>query len=243
MYIQILSDIHTEFGSNICDFLNDRVGLTIIAGDLGTSKNIVDELIRIDDYINHPIIFVPGNHEYYHSQKSIVDNILDGIEFKNVIILNNNVVILDDIVFIGGTGWFESVTPFALSRMSDFDLIRDINENGNGRYWNKTCYNFFNSSLKRYKGNKIICITHNIPSYSLVHKMYKKPPYSGMNCCFAMPWDNLIKKYSPDVWVYGHTHTSNNSTIYKTRVICNPYGYHMRDVNKGFNKNVVIEKI
>ena len=239
--IQIISDIHAEFGSFIRDFINNDVDITIIAGDISSSKLIQNELVNIDQYTTHPILFVPGNHEYYHSQKSVIDKQFADEFFENVIILNNDSIIINDIVFIGGTGWFQSVTDIALSMINDFSLIYDIKENDHGRKWNKECYNFFEKTLDRYKDNKVVCITHNLPSYGLIDEIYQKPPYDAMNCCFAMHWDNLIERYSPALWACGHTHTSIDRQLYNTRVICNPYGYHMRDTNSNFNKNLVIE--
>jgi len=241
MKIQILSDIHTEFGGDVRNFINNDVDITVIAGDLGTSKNIIDELIKIDKYATHPVVFVPGNHDYYHSQKCVVDKRINNIKLDNIIVLNNDVIKIQDIVFIGGTGWFQEVSKEALFRMSDFKFIHDIIENNYGIGWNSDCYKFFNKALNEYSDDKVVCITHNMPSFELIDDKYTKQPFDALNGCFAMHWDNLIEDYNPDVWVCGHTHTSFDKKIFNTRIICNPYRYYMKDTNKNFNPNMVIE--
>ncbi|MDP9962085.1 metallophosphoesterase [Chryseobacterium lathyri] len=61
MKIQIISDLHQEFGST--DLFFDHADVVVLAGDvnLGT-KGIEWIKLKIG---NKPVIYVLGNHEYY----------------------------------------------------------------------------------------------------------------------------------------------------------------------------------
>ena len=60
MKIQILSDLHIEFGEFI--FPNVERDLLILAGDIGVGESTVD-IIKAQCEIG-PVVYIMGNHEY-----------------------------------------------------------------------------------------------------------------------------------------------------------------------------------
>jgi hypothetical protein len=46
-----------------------------------------------------------------------------------------------------------------------------------------------------------------------------------------------------DLWVHGHTHSSFDYKLGKTRIICNPRGYPgtFGDMGNDFNPNLIVE--
>ena len=80
MKIQIASDLHLEnwqrdLPQPVYQFDSDRHrDLLILAGDITTgSRQWGMPFIRRELDIS-PVIFVPGNHEYYHATKQDVDS-------------------------------------------------------------------------------------------------------------------------------------------------------------------------
>lgn len=61
MRIQIISDLHQEFGLSDLNF--DSADLVILAGDINLGTKGIE---WIKKYIpNKPVLYVLGNHEYY----------------------------------------------------------------------------------------------------------------------------------------------------------------------------------
>lgn len=240
MRLKILSDLHTEFGNEFMlpYFLEGDMDIVIIAGDLGNSSNLLTVLEELDNITKVPVIYVPGNHDYYGATKEKVDKDLTR-DYKNIVILNNNTAVINDLVFIGSTGWWESgITSDHKRYLNDFNSIYDIAEAKDGIVWGKQSRTFFEKELAMYEGRKIVCISHNMPSYLCISKLYEG---HFLNNCFANDWDTLIKKYKPSLWVCGHTHNSFDLYIENTRVICNPFGYYMYDTNPQYNNNLIVE--
>ena len=239
MIIQYLSDLHFEFGSK--NYLLDKIAscesdVLVIAGDLHSSKGIIQSLHEFSSMKKH-IIFIPGNHEYYHSTKQYVDDQLTQFDDHPYIhVLNNDVWEYDNVVFIGSTGWWTmNAAKDAVKLMNDYIYIHDIIPANNGLDWGWESYEFFRSNLakydKRLTGKTIVCVSHNAPSILSID-----PEFEGdsLNPCFANNWQNLIFWYKPDFWIHGHMHSSKDYKLDDTRVIANSYGYEGHSLNKNF---------
>ena len=68
MHIQILTDLHLEFGERDIPPLAKDSDLVILAGDIAPActRRIAD-LAGSDGPAARHILYVPGNHEYYGS--------------------------------------------------------------------------------------------------------------------------------------------------------------------------------
>ncbi len=241
MRIKIISDLHIEFGNYhmLPDFIKGEYDLLVISGDVSNAKSIEKCLRRIDTIAWTPVLFVPGNHEYYGSSKHSVDNRLSKLELKKVTILNDAVFEFEDIVFIGSTCWWDhGIELVHLRGMSDFTVIRDIFVNNSGMLWGSENKAFMTKMLKKYKDKRVICISHNMPSKKCISSKYMD---SDLNDCFANDYDDLLYEYKPEYWFCGHTHDSIDMSVYDTKIICNPYGYWKRIENKDFNFDLIID--
>jgi len=244
MKIQIVSDLHLEFGNDITQILDCKCDMLIIAGDVYPGPKVINLLTQIyKSHISKPkIIFVPGNHEYYGYSKEYVDNCFNTYDYLRdyIIILNNDSFIYNDIVFIGSTGWWdESNGKIGFSQiqsLNDFRMIQDISNFNMGKEWGVESRQFFESELEFYKDyEKVICISHNGPT----KKSHPKFHGSVLNTCFQNDWKDLIEHYQPNYWIYGHTHEYMGYKVDKTRCICNPMGYP-HESNK-YSPNLTIE--
>ncbi len=89
MKIQIISDLHQEFG--ITDLSFDNADLVILAGDtnLGT-KGIEWVKTKIPE---KPVIYILGNHEYYKgSYPKTLNKIKAAAQDSNIHVLENSFV-------------------------------------------------------------------------------------------------------------------------------------------------------
>src|SRR5690606_20885007 len=98
MKIQVVSDLHQEFG--FMDFDFNKANVVVIAGDLNLgTKGIqwIQSAIK-----NIPVIYVLGNHEYYRgSYPKTLHKIIELSAGTNIHVLENKSIVIDDITFHG----------------------------------------------------------------------------------------------------------------------------------------------
>ena len=248
MRLQTLSDLHLEFGGHsILDTIEAcEADYLIMAGDIHIYNHIFKTLKEIQKYAQKPIIFVPGNHEYYYTQYQTFNKELK-TEFKNnkdIIVLDEDIYEDNNIIFLGATGWWDGTgtdnyfDPLKYKfLMNDFSFITDISYYDWGRQWGRSAKAFFEKNIKKNQDKKIVCISHNGPTRKSIAPMYKG---HELNMCFVNDWENLITDYMVDLWIHGHTHDSLDYTIGSTRIIVNPGGYYPHR-NKNFKTDLVVE--
>lgn len=259
MKIHILSDLHVEFASYNVQILD--ADIVILAGDIHVGMASVRWAAELLNQTKAHIIFVCGNHEFYHenitklrSEMSLFCRHAHGEDQQHRLhYLENSAVYIDGVRFLGATLW----TDFLLfgedlreesmldgeQSLNDFRLI-DIDDDW--KFTAKDSVALFSESVKWLEGelkhNKYdgltVVVTHHLPSAVSVVPRYKKDLLSA---CFASKLDYLMG-YA-ELWVHGHTHDSLDYTIRGTRVICNPRGYcrYGHDENSNFNPKQVVE--
>jgi predicted phosphohydrolase len=239
MKIQILSDLHLEF----FDFGKERfikslipeedVDVLVLAGDISTKSSITNDLKFICDNWKN-VVFVAGNHEYYHSSFNEMNDILDNLNISNLNILDNDFIDIEGQRFIGSTLWFhdgpknQSQSHF----LNDFRCIKDFQDEVYEK--NLKTLEFF----KEQVNTQDIVVSHHLPLEESVADQYKN---DWFNCFFLCDMSELISNKKPKLWIHGHTHGSFDYNKGKTRVICNPYGYVNRDENFNFIKHLIEE--
>lgn len=242
MRLRLLSDLHLEFhfdsGKEFIANQNDNdYDLLILAGDITLAKKLAfvfGEFRRVCG--SRPIIFIPGNHEYYDSSYRKVWNILNKCQEQDskLFVLDNKTITLDGVRFLGTTLWFShsgDLEPWDHA-MNDFKVIHGI------RKWihqqGKDSIEFLENHLQ--EGD--IVISHHLPSYKSVHKNFKD---SNLNRYFVHNIEPLIKDSGAKYWFHGHTHYSVDYMLGQTRVICNPFGYAGREINPDFQEKFLLE--
>ena len=239
MKIRVMSDLHLEFGwkntFQIPDIRDDTV--LVLAGDITvwtTYPERLLKLLRTYHTMFKRIIFVPGNHEYYHHGEieDIEDEMMDAFtEFPNVHYLNNQYMFFDDVVFIGSTLWtdLDNGNPVSVYQvvqgMNDWRHIRSqgsLIQPERWMYMNKISREFIQNGLDTFSEHKKVVVTHYLPSTKSVPEQYQRSP---LNPAFVSPMDDVIMDGQPDLWIHGHTHDACDYHIGKTRVVANPRGY------------------
>lgn len=246
MNIQIISDIHLEFGSTEWDF--SKADVVVLAGDTHVGTKGVEWAKKYIPSV--PVIYILGNHEYYKgSYPKTLHKIQEVAKGSNVIVLENDRIDLDGIRFHGATLW----TDFSLlgdpvkygmlcqSKMSDYKLIRRDPSYSKLRtidtyHIHQQSKRWLQRSLEESIGHKNIVITHHAPSIrSLPEPLQNKET----SAAYASNLEDMILEFQPDYWIHGHIHTPIQYHIGKTKIICNPHGY-ISDTYNGFEKEFFI---
>jgi Icc-related predicted phosphoesterase len=246
MKLQILSDLHTEFA----EFSPPETGadVVILAGDIGVGLGGIEW--AASQFPNQPVIYVPGNHEYYGHDITLIDELVKQSP-ENIHVLNNDAMVLNGVRFLGSTLWTdfrldgESEAWFARQRarrsMEDFAVIKlggrpftpeiSVGLHVASRAW-------IERELDTPFDGPSVVITHHLPAAISVAKRYENDP---LNPAFASRLEDLIEKYQPALWIHGHTHEPCHYDLFGTRVICNPRGYPREERGTAFNPGLVVE--
>lgn len=239
MNIQIVSDLHLRNWWDIpTDFYIASTDILILAGDIMEYRQL-PRLLPFFEKLNETwktVLYVPGNHEFYnanfHGMVSFLKKDLEHL--KNIHVLSNERIIIDDVLFVGSTLWTDMnknnpiTVHFSKSVMHDFRLIRNdatksilTVENTIEKFIQNMSYLNYITSM--YDKTKTVVITHHAPSLKSIAKKFENDPCNG---AFASDLSNFILD-NPQIklWVHGHTHTEFDYMIGDCRVICHPKGY------------------
>ena len=253
MKLAIFSDLHNEFTPWIPSESIKDADVVILAGDIDVGDKGV---LWAAKTFSQPVIYVPGNHEFYKGvYQSVLKKMRTAAHGTNVHLLNNDIVTIDGVQFIGSTLWtdFElsgtksTSALFALEKMYDYRVIRF---NQGGRYRKLTVGDtvrlhsdglvYLKQQLAISKNNnqKAVIISHHGPSVQSVAPEYKDDKLAPAYCSNL---DDILHEFEPQLWIHGHTHHNVDYRIGKTRVLSNQRGYTPEERVKTFNENFMIE--
>lgn len=263
MKIAVLSDIHSEFYHNDLDWLPPLpadIDVLVLAGDLAIGQGLQVIVNRIGDALPHiQIVLVAGNHEFYRQprQKTLQSYREMFANNSRIHFLENDYVDIEGIRFIGATLWTgfklhdetddrNYVKAMIQSAVSDFRLIREegiidktFSPTDSEKLFSQSC-TAIESILKFSDSTKTIVVTHFPPMPHLHHPSF---PIDWLSCYFTADCSELVKRYEPAYWIYGHNHWSHNETFGQTRFVSNQYGYpnEASEFMCNFNPDLVIE--
>lgn len=241
--VQVVSDIHSEFGPHAIPLAQDlKTGadVVVLAGDIARALDSVDVACRLFPE-NQPIVLVGGNHEHYKTGLTVDQ----GIELireaaaaePRVHFLENEELFLpirsNVVRILGATFW----TDFALNGnvKADSEICRRVvNDHqaiagtARGRFLpeeairrHRASSRFLAERLDQEHQGPTIVVTHHLPSIRSVSKRFLGP----ISAAFASNADALVSR-GATLWVHGHTHDSKKWRDESgTLVVCNPAGY------------------
>jgi predicted phosphohydrolase len=249
--IQYASDLHIEFPENR-KFLKKHpiqpVGeVLVLAGDIMPFA-VMDKHQDFFSYLsdNFEITWwLPGNHEYYHSDITERPGTLHEKIRSNVFLVNNSSVVHRHVRLIFSTMW-SKISPayqWQIERsLNDFRLIKC-----NGYRFSTEAYNqlhedsltFIQKELNDMNEENAAVFTHHVPTFLNYPEQYKGDVLSK---AFAAELFDLIESSRVDFWVHGHHHINTPEFIIgRTRVITNQLGYIQRDEHRQFETDKCIE--
>ncbi len=242
MVIQVMSDLHNEFG--LKPIIRTDADIIILAGDINIKASAIPWIL--DVYKDTPVVYIAGNHEYYHSDILEVDDHLEKSCSKaNIYFLQNKMKVIEGIRFLGTTLWTDFhynghemrdyYMKYAKRNMSDFSVIKYDNKRftpENSFELHVDARNFLREHLEKMFDGKTVVITHHAPFFGAINKNFLHSP---LNPAFVVDMSDLMLEYEPDLWIYGHTHGQFMDTyVGKTRVISNPRGYPEENGSSSF---------
>lgn len=187
------------------------------------------------------IVFVLGNHDFWGGNlpKEYMNNrkYIEEQKLENVFLLQNTTLIIGDIKFIGATLWTDFLMGSAVAmnlareRMNDYkymtfgpNFTHLSPKNILGEHIKSRSY-IFDNSQKDYPEQKLIVLSHHVPSYLSMDKEDNTDDKKYENSLDFSDLDTLIEKSEIDIWFHGHSHIAKNYNIGLTKIMANPRGY------------------
>jgi Icc-related predicted phosphoesterase len=243
MKLHVLSDLHLEFFPITLPKVERDV--LILAGDIHIGLKALPFIEK--ECKKGPVIYILGNHEYYHNDFRPTLEKWRHIKIENFYFLENSEIELNGFHFFGTTLWTdmnngnEDSIVEAMISMSDYNVI----QNGESALTAYDTIDRFHESLglmkqflQQHDPKKSVIITHHLPSEKSIASQFTGDP---LNYAFMTNLDPFIQKTQPILWIHGHTHFSFDYYIGATRIVCNPRGYATSEPNVYFKNDLIIE--
>lgn len=240
-----MSDLHLEMhrdrGHSFIDGLDPTgIDVLVLAGDVTIAGNyemlsdVFNRFCRLFD----SIVYVPGNHEFYHSSPAIVGRQLERLvaeTYPKLTVLNNSYDVVKGQRFIGGPMWFPA-TPDTVTYqpwLNDYRLIKNYSP------WVHEQNTAFKVFMEAWHRPGDVIVTHYLPAPESVGAPYQGSP---LNCYFVSDMTDFIVRKEPRLWIHGHTHVQCDYQIGPTRVVANPLGYpHESEFVRAFQPRLILE--
>lgn len=251
MSIQYCSDLHLEFDNNSKHLnkypLIPSAEILLLGGDIVPFAQM-NHFAAFFDWVSENFraaYWIPGNHEYYHSDINERSGTLNETIRNNVFLVNNVTIDLGVTDLICSTLWshIDTVNEWQIRRaMSDFHVIAD----GGGKLTidrfnqlHAESVQFVQKALAASKNQRKVVLTHHVPTFINYPPKYKN---DVLNEAFATELHDLIQTMAPDCWIFGHTHYNTPAfKIGNTQILTNQFGYVKYGEHNTFVRDRVIE--
>jgi Icc-related predicted phosphoesterase len=253
MRLHIISDLHIDVAGGFIPAPATGANAVIVAGDVqeGVSGGLAFLRAHIPRPV--PILFVPGNHEFYgHAvveERAAASAVAHAHDIR---VLDDAAVVIGGVRFVGATFWTDFCLNGAGMQGRDMAVAREtMNDYRRIEYqqqpWqrftpeaalalHRASRAFIWETLAQPFGGPTVVITHHAPHPRSIHSRFER---AAINPAYVSDQTALMTRFRPALWVHGHVHDSFDYTIDATRVVANPRGYG--NENARFDPGLVVE--
>jgi predicted MPP superfamily phosphohydrolase len=232
--------------------------LIVFAGDIAKKIKAMEYAIDAMEKHEKPVIFVPGNHEYYGTDFNEMNDRFTELaeQHEHLHYLNRQELVMGDVRFLGTTLWTNYFAELGVIERQKNQMILDdaLNDHhkinvGGKRFDTSLCYEenkkcevWLQDKLNQNFDGQTVVVTHHAPSLQCSHREF------GLNLVspgFVSNYHSLLEK--ADFWFYGHVHSNEDMIIEGCRVVSNQTGYqgegHMKEEVAGnpFDPDLIID--
>lgn len=255
MKLGIISDIHVDLNElpgepSIEEELVKQVeraelDVLILAGDISNDVNrSLSVLAWLQAESGIPVLFVPGNHDYWSKENGITDtwDIYRQYQTFAGCLCEKPYALNDRWVVIGNTGWYDYSMGEAKYTADDFEIMHAQDRTWQDKLYvnwgmsNREIHRYFYESLERdlaaHQDRNIIMVTH-----MLSHPFFKvpmpHPQWEYFNAFLgSSDYADLYRKYGVRYGIMGHVHYRKTCMEQGTQMICACLGYRREWRNK-----------
>jgi predicted phosphodiesterase len=248
MKLNVLSDLHLSLSP--LGIPENDADVVVLAGDIARPKESIAWALGFAK----PVLYVPGNHEFYGGSIAGTIAELKRLSAGSTIhVLAEDEVIIQGVRFLGTSLWTDfmlfgeghkraEAMQEAQRFMRDFSRIRiddaPFTPEASAALFRQQASWLAGKLAERHTGPTVV-VSHHAPSPKSIH-----PRFAGslLNACFVSNAEDLIERSDARLWIHGHTHDSFDYRVKDTRVLCNPRGYARNgvDENPSFDPNLLV---
>ncbi|GAB2710579.1 metallophosphoesterase [Halomonas garicola] len=236
MRLRILSDLHLECFDERPELPDVACDAVILAGDISRKTEGLNW--AAERFTEIPVIYVPGNHEFYHScMPTLRQDLAIEAQRLGIYFLDDQAITLNGVRFYGTTFWTDFdlyaglpdnypllIEEKALSLLPDFNIIEHPVDSTltplKSRQLHKESLAWLEQELAHPFSGPRVVISHHAPLSQCIPPCYRGDTLSP---AFASNLPTLMGKMA--LWIHGHVHEPVDMNIAGTRIIANPGGY------------------
>lgn len=260
MKFALISDVHVDItawdparlhgASRECDTI-------VVAGDISNDIWITSKWIADLKRSFNNVIWVPGNHDFYNlgfHKTRIQDRAIDEqypypflynevkahyekwSEDHGIHCLTRKSVVIDNVRFVGATGWHDFVAGEPFSKQDQITAWLD-DSNDYLIKWTalgptpqlvedeaRIDFDYIKSAVES-SVEPVVVVTHHLPQRKLGVFKPHLITWTKLHGMFVNTMMELITDTKIKFWCYGHTHYGNYNDINGVTYVCNPVGY------------------
>jgi len=236
----LISDLHVETWDKF-DWTGQATSpFCVIAGDVSQDRKRLTETLKHLGNCYQGVFYIDGNDEHRDNLENIgqsykeLSHYVD--KFKNVVFMQDNVVVINGVAFLAANGWYsfdldpnvdyvESVDWFT-SRYGVSSLVAPVVSN-----MAITDAAYLKNSVRKLQMHRdvkaIVMVTHTVPDYRLVSHDLELENHYRMNTTGNPHMQIALEEDSEHkikAWCFGHYHRSVDRTIDGIRYVNNCKG-------------------
>jgi len=254
MKVALASDIHLEFGEIELEN-TESADVLILAGDICQAVDVNNETTmgrtcrtffeQVSDRFPR-VIYIMGNHEHYQGDyarsRERIEAMLADLGSDNVYLLEKDIMVIDDVTFVGGTLWTDfngqdSLCMWNAGRsMNDYKICKNSSRGISGGGYasrlqpedtladHKAMLDYIRIVTEGQEDKKFVLAVHHAPSSLSVAACYKDDLLMNGNFYTDLS-EFILDRPQIRLICHGHMHNVSDYEIGTTRVVCNPRGY------------------
>jgi predicted phosphodiesterase len=258
------STITNNFGAYVED--ND-IDLVICAGDIHNGVNSSRYLLN--EFKNTPVIFVPGNHEYYSSmimleRKDILKSMRKELENSNIFLLDRDIKELNikglKLQVLGTTLWTDYKVnenlgisqkdgmQIAENSLNDHNYIYEKSYNNNIKMFSaqdalkehKKSREFLDKNLKKSLiDKKPTIVVTHHPAIPFALNPKIVGNGKALDVAFASDLTDILNDGQPELVIWGHTHYSYHQKKGDIEFLSKQKGYEYENLEKNWYPQII----
>jgi Icc-related predicted phosphoesterase len=270
--INPVSDLHLDLEGNGLDSMPTvDADVTVVAGDAAAPGTIALQRVRELYPDRSPLIYVPGNHDFYSFHDKHHPELKTTWEEQHarmpevahdlgITLLSDAAVEIEGVLFIGATLWtdfmirppyvrFGDALRAATKQMNDYHAIKtgagrskDMLRPATTINAHKKSAAFIEKTLAgRPTDQAAVVVSHMAPS---PRSLLRWPMTTELDWCYASDLERLmLGDAAPQLWLHGHIHQNRDYMVGATRIVANPRGYPNLAAreNPDFDPTLIVE--
>lgn len=237
----LISDLHLETWNENFDWAGKATSpFCVIAGDVCRDRELLTHTLKQLSKEYQAVFYVDGNDEHRwglddlnESYRSLYQQVK---KIKNVVYLQDNVVVVDNVAIVATNGWFGfdfdlSIDPEQVMLWCEEEYKLSSQAVNNMKKMSSTDAQYMISSISRLQKHndvkKIVVVTHTVPDPALIEhdiELVGKMRFNVMGNRYMMQALAADVKNKIHTWCFGHYHGSIDQTRSGIRFVNNCRG-------------------